>query len=145
MIKFKFLPQNFNYLGTQYNIVQIDNHNYVEYTHLIHKSIENFNAEIQWDNMFDFSETINRFENGMTMYIGLLDNEPFGHVWFNRSFLFNLFVRNKIEKKKYTGKEFISCVLHEFYNNGTIYCEVDEWNTKSIKLFERLGFQRYVE
>lgn len=141
MIKFKLDPENFNYLNTQYDIIQVDMSNYFDHVDLIKKTIKNFNDEIEWADMFNLQKAMYRFEYGMMMYIGIIDNEPFGHVWFDRSYLFNLFVRNQIENKTYSGKEFVSDVLHKYYNNRIIYCEVDDWNTKSINLFTRLGFR----
>lgn len=145
MINFKLEQVNFNHLGTKYEIVEINKDTLPNNHWLIFNAIKYFNEEIQWDGMFDFTDVQERVSNGMVMYIGIIDSNVFGYVWFkpeqeNRS-LFNLFVRNQVEDKKYTGKEFLSDVISRFENNKTIYCEVDEWNTKSLRLFERLGFQ----
>jgi hypothetical protein len=79
--------------------------------------------------------------------MGIFDSDVFGHVWFSDykdgRFLFNLFVRNNVQEKKYTGKEFVSDIIFRHEYDKSIYCEVDEWNEKSIKLFEKLGFVRY--
>lgn len=149
MINFKLEPKNFLYLGTEYNIIEITKNNYKNYINLIEKTIQNFNEEIEWNEMFDLETSINRFENDMKMYIGVIDNEPFGHIWaeftntvsLNRN-LYNLFIKNRVKKKNYTGKEFLSCVIEKYLKEYNLFCEVDDWNIKSIKLFEKLGFKR---
>jgi ribosomal protein S18 acetylase RimI-like enzyme len=82
----------------------------------------------------------------MRMYIGLIDSKVFGHVWFRNykdgSYLFNLFVKNKAKTENYTGTKFTSDIISRFENEYPIYVNVDEWNEKSIKLFDRLGFKR---
>ena len=154
MINLKLSPGNFNYLGTEYSdprgfndrngIIQVNSENYRRLYWKISESIHNFNMEIEWGDMFDLPIAYNRFKDGMTMYLLISDWYVVGHVWFkdykDGRFLFNLFVRNKNIIKTYTGKEFVSDVINRFENNRTIYCEVDDWNIKSIKLFDRLGF-----
>jgi RimJ/RimL family protein N-acetyltransferase len=145
MIQFKLNPKDFNYLNTTYNVVPINNQNLSHYYSLIQDSIKYFNIEKKWDGMFTFEDAVSRIQNGMTMYVGLLDIDVFGYVWFreynNDRFLFNLFVRNKITNKTYTGKEFVSDVINRYEYDKVIHCEVDEWNEKSIRLFKRIGFK----
>ena len=144
MINFKLNQSNFNYLETQYKIIKLDNINFKYYYQLVVDSINYFNSEIQWDEMFDFNTAYNRILNGMTMYIGMIDSDVFGYVWFDNykdgRYLFNLFVRNLVQEKNYTGKKFVSDIIHRFEYEKPIYAEVDEWNEKSIKLFKKLGF-----
>ena len=149
MINFKLNPKDFNYLGTEYEVIEITKYNYKDYISLIEKTIQNFNNEIEWDKMFDLNEAILRLEDNATFYIGIINNEPFGHVWFefidtmsSNKFLYNLFIKNKVENKTYTGREFVSDIIFRFNRGIKIFCEVDEWNEKSIKLFEKLGFKR---
>ena len=146
MINFKLSPENFNYLGTEYRVLSIKLNNYKYAEKRIIETINNFNNEIVWDGMFNFDTVIDRLEKGMKMYILLMENsnEPYGHVWFkdynDGRYIFNLYVRNNVENKTYTGKEFVSDIIHRYESNVPIYCEVDEWNNKSISLFKRLGF-----
>jgi len=145
MIQFKLNPKDFNYLNTTYNVVPINNQNLSHCYPLIQDSIKYFNIEKKWDGMFTFEDAVSRIQNGMTMYVGLLDIDVFGYVWFreynNDKFLFNLFVRNKITNKTYTGKEFVSDVINRYEYDKVIHCEVDEWNEKSIRLFKKVGFK----
>ena len=145
MINFKLDQDKFNDLKTKYKIIKINSDNFKYSYRLIIDSIKYFNSEIEWDGMFDFNTAHKRISSGMTMYVGMMDSDVFGHVWFrdeNKSrYLFNLFVRNIIPEKNYTGKEFLSHVISKYEFNKSILCEVDEWNEKSIKLFKRLGFE----
>lgn len=149
MINFKLLPENFNYLGTEYRILTIKLITYKYAESRILETIENFNNEIEWGDMFNFDTVVDRLKNGMKMYIlvGDNDNTTYGHVWFkdhkDGRNLFNLYVRNDIANKTYTGKEFVSDIIHRYESNTPIYCEVDDWNVKSINLFKRLGFLEY--
>jgi hypothetical protein len=144
MINVELYPSNFNYLGIKYNIIQITKDNYNQHIFLIKRVIQNFNDEIQWDGMFDLKESIERFLKGMVMYIGIMNNQPFGYLWFeeieNKFKIFNVFVRNNVEIKNYNGQEFVSDIIDRFYKDKFIFAEIDEWNTKSIKMFLKLGF-----
>jgi len=146
MINFKLEQTNFNHLKTQYEVVPVTLSNFGDSYNLIDSSIKNFKSEIEWEELFTLDCAHQRLTEGMVMYVGVIDFDVFGHVWFKNHndsrFLFNLFVRNQVEDKKYTGKEFLSDVIYRFEDNKTIYCEVDNWNEKSIKLFKRLGFQQ---
>lgn len=147
MINFKLNPNNFNYLGIECDITTITFLNYQRYENIIKKCIDHFNEEIEWNGMFDINQAINRLSDGMVLYVCLYNTEPLGYVWFketnnNERKLFNLFFRNKNIVKKYTGKEFVSSVINTHENNKIIFCEVDEWNEKSIKLFKKLGFEK---
>ena len=145
MIPFKLDPRDFNCLNTEYHIINITNQNLSDYYSLIEDSIRYFNNEHKWDSMFTFEDAISRVQNGMIMYVGVLEADVFGYVWFrefnNSRFLFNLFVRNNVTNKTYTGKEFVSDVIGRYEHGKVIHCEVDEWNEKSIKLFKKLGFK----
>ena len=145
MITFKLDNENFNYLGVEYNIIKIDNTNFDYYKHHIIESINNFNLEINWNDMFNLDEVKYRLSNNMNMYIGILNNSSFGHVWFKEykdgKYLHNLFVKNKTHIKEYSGKEFVSDIINRFEIQYPIYADVDDWNEKSIKLFKRLGFK----
>lgn len=145
MINFKLEPENFNYLNTNYNLIAIYKYNFTDNINLIEQTIKNFNDEIIWDKMFDINEAKQRVDYGMCMVIVVYENKPFGHLWLkdyiDGKFLFNLFVVNKTDNKFYTGQEFVSNVIQKVLPYENVYCEVDDWNEKSIKLFKRLGFK----
>jgi hypothetical protein len=146
MISFSLGENDFTPLGTEYNIVKVDQSNFENNRQYVLDSINNFNLEIEWDKMFTLEEAGSRVFNNMRMYIGIIDLKVFGHVWFkdykDGSYLFNLFVKNRTKTENYTGTKFTSDVISRFENEYPIYADVDEWNEKSIKLFNRLGFKR---
>jgi hypothetical protein len=147
MIPYKLIPQNFFHLQTKYNIIRVTIDNYHHHYRLVENTIQHFKDEIDWEGMFDTNVAIKRLNNGMVLYLGICDSDVFGHVWFDdfkdgRS-LFNLFVRNDVLEKNYTGKEFVSDIIFRYEYDKIIYCEVDEWNEKSIRLFNKLGFIIY--
>jgi RimJ/RimL family protein N-acetyltransferase len=150
MIKYRLKPNDFAFLGTEYDVIEITKDNYEEHIHLIEKTIQNFNDEIEWDEMFDLDEAIIRLKNGEFFYIGVIDDEPFGHVWFEfvdtislNKHAYNLFIKNKVDNKTYSGKEFFSYVIEKYHKCCKIYSEIDEWNIASIKIVEYLGFKKY--
>jgi ribosomal protein S18 acetylase RimI-like enzyme len=146
MISFSLSENDFTSLGVEYDIVKIDRSNFESNKQYVIDSINNFNSEIEWNEMFTLEEANNRVFDNMRMYLGLIDSKVFGHVWFKNykdgSYLFNLFVKNKAKTENYTGTKFTSDIINRFENEYPIYANVDEWNEKSIKLFDRLGFKR---
>jgi hypothetical protein len=144
MISFTLSENNFIPLQREYTIIKVDNLNFERNKNYVLDSIHNFNSEIKWDNMFTLEESKNRVFNNMRMYIGLIDSEVFGHVWFkdynDGVYLFNLFVKNNTTNKTYTGTEFTSDIINRFETQYPIYADVDDWNVKSIRLFKKLGF-----
>jgi hypothetical protein len=146
MISFSLSESDFTPLRIEYNIIKVDQSNFINNRQYILDSINNFNLEIEWNKMFTLEEANSRILGNMRMYIGLIDLKVFGHVWFrdyrNGSYLFNLFVKNRAKTGDYTGTEFTSDIINRFENQYPIYADVDEWNEKSIKLFNRLGFKK---
>jgi len=145
MISFSLSEKNFRYIGTEYTIIKVDSINFESNKDYVLDSINNFNSEIEWDNMFTLEESKNRVFNNMRMYIGLIDSKVFGHAWFkdykDGVYLFNLFVKNNTTTKNYTGTEFTSDIINRFETQYPIYADVDDWNVKSIRLFKKLGFR----
>ena len=146
MINFKLEQNRLNHLKTQYKIVTINQDTFIHTYSLVFDAIRYFNEEIEWDGMFDFVDAQRRIANGETMYIGMNNCDVFGYVWFKdyneERELYNLFVRNDVIDKNYTGKEFVSDVIYRYEYSKSIYCEVNEWNEKSLKLFKKLGFEQ---
>lgn len=146
MILFSLSESDFTPLRIEYNIVKVDQSNFKNNRQYVLDSINNFNLEIEWDKMFTLEEANSRVSDNMRMYIGLVNSKVVGHVWFrdykDGSYLFNLFVKNKAKTENYTGTEFTSDIINRFENKYPVYADVDEWNKKSIKLLNRLGFKR---
>jgi hypothetical protein len=146
MINFRLLFNDFKDSNVDYEILTINKKTFDTTSTFVEKSISNFNEEISWNQMFDLNEALHRINNDMEMYIGVIDNEPFGHVWFkdyrDGRLLFNLFVKNNVKDRKYSGTTFTSNILKKYeLIKSPIYCEINDWNEKSIKLFKKLGFE----
>lgn len=145
MISFSLSENDFIPLQTKYTIIKVDYINFENNKHYVLDSINNFNSEIEWNEMFTLKEAESRVSNNMRMYIGLIDSNVFGHVWFREYkdgvYLFNLFVKNNTTNKTYTGTEFTSDVINRFETQYPIYANIDDWNVKSIRLFKKLGFR----
>ena len=127
--------------------IKIDKSNYKKKLSLISECITLFNTEIEWDGMYNLTDAIKRFEDGYVNFILIENNIIYGYVWFIKNttnvLLLNLFMRNNNIHKKYKGREFISNVIYNNYNEYNIHNHVDEWNIKSINLFKSLGFIEY--
>jgi RimJ/RimL family protein N-acetyltransferase len=145
MISLSLSKNDFAPLGIEYNVVKVDQSNFENNRQYVLDSINNFNIELKWDEMFTFEEASSRIYNNMKVYIGLIDSKVFGHLWFrdykDGSYAFNLFVKNRAKTENFIATEFASDVLNRFENKYPVYCDVDEWNKKSLKLVSRLGFK----
>lgn len=149
MINFLLRQNNFRPKGTSCDVLcyfgTIDD----RFDEIMSNEIDNFNREISWEGMFDLNEARRRILSGMTAYVLMHNGMPCGHVWFRdhepNRFLFNLFVRNGVEKKHWSGTDFVSYVIGNFERKSDVACEVDEWNVKSLRLFKTLGFEEYIE
>lgn len=112
---------------------------------IINQCIELFNSQLEWDGMFDISEARRRVSSGDTMYIGI-DNEIYSYLWVNNNldyyFIYNVFSNNIRNNPNYTGKDLLYSVIKLYLLDKDCKCEIDDWNTKSINLFKKLGFIR---
>ena len=112
----------------------------------IQKCIDLFNSEIKWEGMFDIKEAQRRIDLGDLMIIGYYNKKIFGYCWLKtisrESFLYyNLFSVSTSEKRNYGATDLLYLVI-EKYTNGEIESFIDEWNYKSIRVAEKLGFKR---
>jgi hypothetical protein len=146
-MRFILYPQNFINQNVICPFIQIDKSNYIEHLSIIKECITLFNSELEWDGMYNLTDAIKRFEDGYVNFILIENNVIYGYVWFTQNttnvLLLNLFMRNNNIHKKYKGREFISNVIYNNYNECNIHNQVDEWNIKSINLFKSLGFIEY--
>ena len=140
MINFTLIPINFVPIDLVCEVIEVDVNNFEYHKNNIIELIDSFNSEIRWDDMFNINDVNKRIIHGQRLFIGYSKNIPFGYVWFDDNTLYNLYVRNNLPNKNYSGKGFVSKVVKTYYADRIINCEVDEWNVKSIKLFKRLGF-----
>lgn len=112
------------------------------------KSIKLFNSEINWDNMYDLKTAKNRIEIGNeNFYIGIYQKNIFGYFWIknihkNEYLIYNVFSKNFPVDRKYGATDMIYSIISNF-NSSIFYAEIDDWNIKSKKVFEKLGFVKY--
>ena len=146
-MRFILYPQNFINQNVICPFIQIDKSNYIEHLSIVKECITLFNSELEWDGMYNLTDAIKRFEDGYVNFILIENNIIYGYVWFIKNttnvLLLNLFMRNNNIHKKYKGREFISNVIYNNYNEYNIHNHVDDWNIKSINLFKSLGFIEY--
>jgi RimJ/RimL family protein N-acetyltransferase len=112
----------------------------------IQKCIDLFNKEIKWDGMFDLTEAKRRIISGDIMFIGYHKNEIFGYCWLKkiseRSFLYyNLFSKANPKERNYGATDLLYLIINK-HTEGEISSLIDEWNYKSIRVAEKLGFVR---
>lgn len=107
------------------------------------KCIDLFNDEIKWDSMFTLWDALRRIEAGEKMFVGLYNGEIFGYCWvIDRdydTYIYNVFSKSTIDRRKYGATDMLYYVIKN-HGNKIISAKVDEWNVKSIKVFEKLGF-----
>ena len=112
---------------------------------VIQNCIDLFNSEIDWEGMFTLSDAKNRIANDEKMYVGYRNGRIFGHFWLkkindNSYYIYNVFSKNTSYKREYGATDMIYHVISNL-DFISILAHVDDWNTKSLNVFEKLGFQ----
>lgn len=106
----------------------------------IELSIQKFNSQIKWDDMWTLQESNERLSRNQILFLLLKDNSPIGHVWYIGEYLYNAFV----SQERNTGESqwFIQQTMSDRFKNGydTITLYTEEWNIRAIKFWEKLGF-----
>ena len=137
------IVNNIDIINDNSIIIYVDFLNKEKYHHLIKASIDCFNSEIFWDEMWDMEEANIRLSNNHILFLLLSDNTPIGHVWYNGGFLYNAFVSSK--RKNGISQWFIQETMKNRFDNGftniTLYTE--KWNTRAINFWLKIGFTEY--
>jgi hypothetical protein len=125
-------------LSNNINIIQIEDLNTIK------QCIDMFNNEVVWNDMFDLNGALKRIKNGNKMFVGYYKNEIFGYCWLEKILLntyciFNVFSKKEPINRNYGATDLLYYVIKN-HTNGNIIASVDEWNTKSINVFNKLGF-----
>ena len=112
---------------------------------VIKRCIDLFNSKITWDNMFDLNEADKRINNGEKLFIGYYENNLVGHCWLKllnefEYHIYNLFIGFDLTDRNYGATDLL-CLLIKNHTSGLILADIDEWNVKSQKVFEKLGFK----
>jgi len=124
------------------SFLKITQDNFSETKELIQKSIDTFNSEIEWNEMWDIETANDRLSNGEILYLLLNSNTPIGHVWYDLYYLYNAFV----SKKREDGDSiwFIQETMWDMKENFDlkyIKLYVDDWNERAIKFWKKLGYR----
>ena len=112
----------------------------------IQKCIDLFNSEIKWEGMFDIKDAERRIILGDRIFIGYYKNQIFGYCWLKMisegSFLYyNLFSKSEPNERNYGATDLLYLIIKK-YTEGEIESLIDDWNQKSIRVAEKLGFVR---
>lgn len=111
---------------------------------IIQQCIDMFNSEIEWDDMFDLNRALERIKNGNKMLVGYYKDELFGYCWLekiplNTYCIFNVFSKKEPMIRNYGATDLLYFVIKN-HTQGNIIASVDDWNKKSINMFNKLGF-----
>ena len=125
------------------SILKITKEDFLKNSELIQQSIDSFNSEISWNEMWDLHGCELRLNQNQTLYLLLEIDLPIGHVWYDMDYLYNAFV----SKKRHDGDSawFIQETMwdmKEINNLNSIKLYTDEWNIKSQKFWEKLGYTK---
>ena len=125
------------------SFLKITQDNFSETKELIQKSIDTFNSEIEWNEMWDIETANDRLSNGEILYLLLDSNTPIGHVWYDLYYLYNAFV----SKKREDGDSiwFIQETMWDMKNNfnlTSIKLYTDDWNVRAQKFWKKLGYEK---
>lgn len=104
---------------------------------LIQKSIDLFNSEIEWDDMWTLKDASERINKGAKLFLLTEDlSAPIGHVWIKEGYLFNLYAAPF--RVPGSTREFVLAACSQAnVDNITLYC--DDWNVKAQRFFEKIG------
>jgi len=110
----------------------------------IQKCIDLFNSEIQWNDMFNVQKALNRIEKGEKMFVGYKNEDIFCYCWIKENhkddyYIYNVFSKKPKSLRKIGVIDLLYLVIKN-YTTGKIRAEIDDWNTQSQRVFERLGF-----
>lgn len=118
------------------NVILVTNTNSSKYIKEIKDSIDSFNLEVEWDGMWDLEEASKRFSNNEVLFLLRDSQGALGHVWFDDSYLYNMFVSQR--RLVDTSMKFI---LHcfNFIQSKDIVLYCDSWNFRAQNFFKKVG------
>lgn len=102
----------------------------------VQDTIDLFNSDIDWDDMWDLDLAYERFEEGSTLFLLRDLKGALGHIWNNGGVFFNVYV-NPRRSKGISERFFNSCLL--LSGEESIDLWTDEWNKKAQRFFEKVG------
>ena len=123
------------------SLLYIDKNNIWDNLSYVSKTIQKFNEEISWDDMWTVENADTRTNINHRLFILLENNEPIGHVWFDGGLLYNAFVSK--ERQDGDSVWFIEesiTKLSGYIGTKQITLCVDDWNKRAIRFWEKLNF-----
>ena len=121
--------------------IRITNKEYKSSKQLILQTIDTFNSEIKWEDMWDIYDAEVRLNQKQILYLLLDSNIPMGHVWYDSYYLYNAFVSK--ERRDGDSLWFIQETMwdmKEKSNIKSVKLYVDSWNERAIKFWKKLNF-----
>ena len=131
-------PNEQNYSVIE-GLLWIQPHTFCSLENTVQASIDAFNEEVYWTEMWTMDVANERLERGHDLFIGVDTEGPLAHVWFENNYLYNLFV-NPRRPDGYAEQFIKSCLNYIPYDTISLY--TDEWNIRAQKLFEKVGFKK---
>lgn len=122
-------------------LLKINKSNFEENISLIENSINLFNSEISWEDMWDIQDAEIRVLQNQILYLLLENQQPIGHVWYDSYYLYNAYVSK--DREDGDSVWFIQETMWDMKNTTNIkYIKlyVDSWNERAIRFWEKLGF-----
>jgi hypothetical protein len=112
---------------------------------VIKNCIDLFNSKIKWDGMFGLDEAKERIKSGDKMYVGYFENNIVGYCWMKpinnyEYYLYNVFIEQDSINRNF-GATDLAYLIIKYHTKGLITLDIDEWNTKSQKVAEKMGFK----
>ena len=121
------------------DILHIRENNFDEFKPLVQETIDTFNKNVEWKEMWDIKEAEFRLKDGQDLFIGYDREGALAHVWFEKNYLYNCFVNPR--RPDGYGVIFVTkCLQGISHRRIRLYC--DEWNIKAQKFFEKVGFTK---
>jgi hypothetical protein len=122
--------------------IRITNKEYKSHKDLINQTINTFNSQIKWEDMWDIYDAEVRLNQKQILYLLLDSNKPIGHVWYEGNYLYNAFV----SKQRCDGDSpwFIQQTMwdmKEHSNISSIKLYTDSWNIRAQKFWKKLGYE----
>ena len=117
-------------------IETVDGANCSLYEKQIQETIQLFNSDIFWDDMFTLEDAYDRLETGHKLYLLRYKDKPLGHLWDKNGYVYNVYVHPS--RKKGTAELFFkSYMILSGHQEINLY--TDDWNIKAQKFFEKVG------
>jgi len=125
------------------SFLEINQSNFNDFIHIIQQSIDLFNSELMWNDMFNMELSRDRISMGHRMFIGIESNKVYGYFWVedidDSYYFYNLFTTKNVNRFGYTGRHLLSTVIMRVLFDKPCFGKIDKWNQKSINLVKKIG------